>query len=58
MTVRLRVALAIIGLFVLCASLAAVVYAIAPNSYSTEQVPVAPTLFVPPQSFNGIWEAG
>jgi hypothetical protein len=58
MTVRVRLALAIIGFLLVCASLAALAYALAPVTYSTEQVPVAPTLFVPPQSHRAGWGVG
>lgn len=55
---RWRIALAILGLVVACLSAMVLAYALVPSSYDTEQVPVAPTLFVPPQSLGAEWGAG
>ncbi|MEK7324814.1 MAG: hypothetical protein AAB217_06105 [Chloroflexota bacterium] len=51
MSTRARVALAVIGLLFICISCAALVYAVRPLERVSEQAPVAPTLFSPPQSF-------
>ena len=50
MSPRVRVALALLGLLVICVSLAILAYAFGTSDHITEQVPVAPTLFVPPPS--------
>jgi len=51
MSARARLVLAVVGLLIICASCAALVYATRPLEHTNEQVPVAPTLFAPPQSF-------
>jgi hypothetical protein len=58
MSPRARVALAVIGLLFICISCVALVYAVRPLEHVSEQSPVAPTLFAPPQSFVDIlrWE--
>jgi len=58
MTVRWRIALAVLGLAVACLSVMILAYTLTPSNHDTEQVPVAPTLFVPPQSFGPGWGAG
>jgi hypothetical protein len=58
MSVRWRIALAALGLVLACLSAMVLAYALTPSSYDTEQVPVAPTLFVPPQSLGAEWGAG
>lgn len=55
---RWRITLAVLGLVVACLSAMVLAYALVPSSYDTEQVPVAPTLFVPPQSLLMEWGAG
>lgn len=51
MSTRARVALAVIGLLFICISCVALVYAVRPLEHVSEQSPLAPTLFSPPQSF-------
>ena len=58
MSRRLRLLLAVVGLAVICLSCAALAYAFAPAQRATEQVPVAPTLFAPPQSLTIEWGIG
>ncbi len=41
-------ALAILGLALICCALAALLYAFSPINHSVEQVPVSPTFFLPP----------
>ena len=55
MVLRWRVALALAGLVLVLASLAAVAYAFWPFQPDREQFRPAPTLFSPPQSFVN-WE--
>jgi hypothetical protein len=42
------VGLALVGVMVIAIAVTALLYAFAPISHHLEQVPVAPTLFVPP----------
>ena len=48
MTIRWRLTLLILGLTIVCVSLAALVYAAWPLELLREQTPLAPTLFTPP----------
>ncbi len=48
---RARLALAVVGLIIVCLSCVALAYAVRPLEHVSEQAPVAPTLFAPPQSF-------
>ena len=50
--------LAIVGLGLVLLSCAALAYAFAPAQRATEQIPVAPTLFAPPQSLTIEWGIG
>jgi hypothetical protein len=49
MSLRARLILAGLGLLIACCSLAMLGYALASVDHVTEQVPIAPTLFVPPR---------
>ena len=55
MSARARLALAIVGLLIICLSCVALAYAVRPLEHTSEQAPVAPTLFAPPQSFVVDW---
>jgi hypothetical protein len=50
MTRRWRVGLAVVGVLLVCLSVAALAYALAPVDRTREQFRPAPTLFAPPQS--------
>ena len=50
MTRRWRIALAVIGLLIVCLSVAVLVYVFAPIDKEREQFRPSPTLFAPPQS--------
>jgi hypothetical protein len=52
MSRRARIALAVIGLAMICLSAAALAYALAPVDKTREQFRPAPTLFAPPISSN------
>ena len=52
MSRRQRRALAVGGLLLVVASLALLVYALWPIATNVERQPLAPTLFVPPQSLS------
>lgn len=49
MSPRARAILAIVGIIIIVIALAALVYAFAPTQSVREQIPIAPTLFAPPQ---------
>jgi len=51
MSRRWRVALAVVGLLLVCLSVAALVYALTPVDRTREQYRPDPTLFSPPQSY-------
>ena len=50
MSPRLRLGLALLGFIVILFGLLALAYAFGPVQHVNEQAPIAPTLFVPPQS--------
>ena len=50
MSRRWRVALAVVGLLLVCLSVAALAYAVMPVDRTREQYRPEPTLFAPPQS--------
>jgi len=50
MSLRLRIALAITGLLLICLSLAALAYTQWPIKKTSEQFQLLPTLFAPPES--------
>ena len=54
MSRRLRLTLAVVGLLLVALSLALLAYALWPLPSNVEHHPLAPTLFVPPQSF-ALW---
>jgi hypothetical protein len=51
MSRKVRILLALAGLALVCISLCGLAYAFAPLQPETDRATVAPTLFVPPQSF-------
>ena len=58
MSPRLRIVLAVVGVLIVLCSLTALAFAFGPIQHTSEQDPVAPTLFAPPQSAVMWWGLG
>jgi len=57
-SLRWRLALAVVGLALICFACLALAYSLWPSTeHLTDRIPVTPTVFAPPQSFIDRWEA-